>query len=172
MARFDEKNYALSTLSPVSFYVSKKNFGKTAILHIINSVKSQQFSSKNHTWKMDKQIGIPTGMLVASAKRLVYFESHQIITKKYEMKIDGHLLFDQIQKVKVIPKKIPDDYKFTILHHTRGIDGKTLKVTKIYMPDERSDLISRKIDTNMTQEELKQFQTDWTRLWRPKINKN
>ena len=121
---------------------------------------------------MDKQIGIPTGMLVASAKRLIYFESHQIKTKKHEMKIDGHLLFDQVQKIKIIPKKFPDGYKFTILHHIRGIDGKTFKVTKIYMHDERSDLISRKIDTNMTQEELKQFQTDWTRLWRPKINEN
>ena len=122
---------------------------------------------------MDKQIGIPTGMLVQSAKRLVYFESHQIKTKKHEMKIDGHLLFDQIQKIQITPRKhFSDGYKFTILHHTRGIDGKTFKVTKIYMPDERSDLISRKFYTNMTQEDLKPFQTDWTRLWRPKINKN
>ena len=158
--------------SPVLFYVSNKNFGTAIFAHTLNSVKSQLLNTKNHTWKMDKQIGIPTGMLVASAKRLIYLESHQIKTKKHEMKIDKHLLFDQVQKINVIPKKFPDGNKFTILNHTRGIDGKTFKVAKIYMPDERSDLISRKIDTNMTQEELKQFQTDWTRLWRPKINKN
>ena len=146
--------------------------GKLQFCIFLNSVKSQQLNSKNHTWKMDKQIGIPTGMLVPSAKRLIHFESYQIKTKKHEMKIDGHLLFDQIQRIKITRKHFSDGYKFTILHHTRGIDGKTLKVTKIYMPDERNDLISRKIDTNMTQEELKQFQTDWTKLWRPKINKN
>ena len=117
---------------------------------------------------MDKQIGIPTGMLLASTKRLIYLESHQIKTKKHEMKIDGHLLFDQVQKINVVPKKFPDGNKFTVLHHTRGIDGKTFKVTKIYMPDERSDLISRKIDTNMTQEELKQFQTDWDKAMEAK----
>lgn len=117
---------------------------------------------------MDKQIGIPNGMLVPSAKRLIHFESYQIKTKKHEMKIDGHLLFDQIQRIKITRKHISDGHKFTILHRTRGIDGKTLKVTKIYMPDERSDLISRKIDTNMTQEELKQFQTDWDKAMEAK----
>ena len=159
--------------NPVSFMFPIKISGKLQFcILMLNSVKSQQLNSKNHMWEMDKQIEIPTGMLVASAKRLIYFESSQIKTKKHEMKIDGHLLFDQIQKIKIIPKNFSDGYKFTILHHIRGIDGKTFKVTKIYKPDERSDLIRRKIDTNMTQEELKQFQTDWTRLWRPQINKN
>jgi hypothetical protein len=96
------------------------------------------------------------------------FESYTIKTKKHEMKIDGHLLFDHKQKIMNAPN-FSDGYTFTMIHHTRGIDEKTFKVTKIYMPDERSDLISRKNGTNMTQEELKQFQTDWTRLWRPKI---
>ena len=54
----------------------------------------------------------------------------------------------------------------TIIEHIRTIDDRTYKVTEHFMNGFTTG--NRSVETDMTEEEVKQFESDWSSLWEPK----
>ena len=54
----------------------------------------------------------------------------------------------------------------TIIEHIRTIDDRTYKVTEHFMNGFANG--NRSVETDMTEEEVKQFESDWSSWWEPK----
>ena len=96
-------------------------------------------------------------------------------TMTHELRIDGHHLILKIQK---------------ILKHIDGIDGKTLIMVQSRSIDDKSHQVTLvvsysivfshggpwdpqpQVETDMTEDEVKKFEEDWTNLWDPEITQN
>ena len=63
-----------------------------------------------------------------------------------------------------------NDGKTLVLVHFRSIDEKSYKVTEI-INDEDDDALERQVETDMTEDELQQFEEGWTNLWNSDITK-
>ena len=86
---------------------------------------------------------------------------HLVSTTKHEVFVDGHRLFEKKLKTLTVCNGIE---KTHALVHVRTIDDKSYKVTETF--DERH------VETEMTEDEVNQFEEDWTSLWNPEITKN
>ena len=96
-------------------------------------------------------------------------------TMTYELRIDGHHLILKSQKT---------------LTHIDGIDGKTLILVESRSIDDKSHQVTLimsfsivfsdggpwdpqpQVETDMTEDEVKKFEEDWTNLWDPEITQN
>ena len=94
-------------------------------------------------------------------------ENHKIVTMEHEMRIDGHYLSEKKQKTHVDPKDAGVTGATTIYVHVRTIDKRCCKVTEIEKPGQ--DNPERNIETEMSEEEMEQFEQDWNELWNPRI---
>ena len=86
-------------------------------------------------------------------------------TLENEMRVEGHHLMEKRQKTLIDGPESADST--TIIEHLRAIDDRTYKVTEHFKNGIISD--NRSVFTNMTEEEVKQFESDWSALWDPKI---
>ena len=96
-------------------------------------------------------------------------------TMTHELRIDGHHLIVKTQEVLTHIDGIDD--KAHIIIQSRSIDDKSLKVTLIVV---YSIVFSAggpwepqpQVETDMTEDEVKKFEEDWTNLWDPRITQN
>ena len=108
-----------------------------------------------------------------------YEDHHIILTMEHEMKIDGHYLTEKIKQTTLIESLNPESIgdQTIVREQIRSIDDKFYKVTKI--KDGQNDDTSEEkrietienVETDMTDEEIKQFEEDWTKLWNPEVTK-
>ena len=90
-------------------------------------------------------------------------ENHGITTMVHQMKVNGFLLVERKQKTII---KAPDGTpKMTIFIHIRSIDDYSYAV-RITL-NEGKDEPERIDETQMTQEQVKNFEKDWSKLWNP-----
>ena len=57
--------------------------------------------------------------------------------------------------------------KKLVLVHIRSIDEKSYKVTEINNGE--NEALERQVESDMTEDEVKQFEEDWTNLWNRKL---
>ena len=108
-----------------------------------------------------------------------YEDHHIILTMEHEMKIDGHYLTEKIKQTTLIESLNPESIgdQTIVREQIRSIDDKFYKVTKI--KDGQNDDTSEEkrietienVETDMTDEEIKQFEEDWTKFWNPEVTK-
>ena len=106
-------------------------------------------------------------------------ETHAITTKVHEMKVKGFHLVEKKQETLVDPKASNGAPKMTILIHSRSISTDDPSI------DDRCYVVQENItegevirtegkkyldlnETEMTQEEVKKFEEDWSKLWKPR----
>ena len=108
-----------------------------------------------------------------------YEDHHIILTMEHEMKIDGHYLTEKIKQTTLIESLNPESIgdQTIVREQTRSIDDKFYKVTKIKdgieydtAKEKRFETIE-KVETVMTDEDIKQFEKDWTKFWNPEVTK-
>ena len=102
-----------------------------------------------------------------------YEDHHIILTMEHEMKIDGHYLTEKIKQTTLIESLNPESIgdRTIVREQTRSIDDKFYKVTKIKDGIEKRFEIVERVETVMTDEEIKQFEEDWTKFWNPEVTK-
>ena len=104
-------------------------------------------------------------------------ENHHVFTTTHELLVDGHHLIEKKQKTLSHADGIE---KTLVLLHVRTIDDKSYKVTKIRDCEIDSDCECQcvtdfteiQVETEMAEDEVKQFEEDWTSLWNPETIKN
>ena len=86
---------------------------------------------------------------------------------EHEIRIKGHWLSEKKQKIAIDSDN--GSQRLTLLH-LRSIDDKCCKVTENFSNghDVADD---RKVETDMSEDEVKQFEEDWIKYWKPKITK-
>ena len=108
-----------------------------------------------------------------------YEDHHVILTMEHEMKIDGHYLTEKIKKTTLIESLNKESIcdQTIVREQIRSIDDKFYKVTEIKdgidddtTKEKRFETIE-KVETVMTDEEIKQFEEDWTKFWNPEVTK-
>ena len=92
-------------------------------------------------------------------------ENHHVFTTTHELLVDGHHLIEKKQKTLSHADGIE---KTLVLLHVRTIDDKSYKVTETNL----NGVPESQVETEMAEDEVKQFEEDWTRMWNPDITKN
>ena len=87
-------------------------------------------------------------------------ENHQVVSMEHELRVSGQHLSEKKTKT------VMDD-KTIIMEHTRTIDGKWYKVTETRHGED--DIGERKVETEMTEDEVNQFAEEWSKLWNPEL---
>ena len=93
------------------------------------------------------------------------------------MRIEGHWLSEKKQKIAI---DSDNGSQKLILLHLRSIDDKCCKVTETFSNDHdvcdsgkarqfSLYLDDRKVETDMNEDEVKQFEEDWIKYWKPEI---
>ena len=87
-------------------------------------------------------------------------------TREHDLRVDGHRLIERKTK---ISWKVNGKYghiKDFVWVFTRSIDDRSYKVTEIHGQEGQEHQQPKfEIDTNMTEDEVKKFEEDWTSLW-------
>merc|ERR1719203_479107 len=89
------------------------------------------------------------------------------------MKVNGHHLVERKEKTNVNPKDLYHVYipGMTKYIHSRSIDDRCYEVQETLTEGRLGGWSSSKPDrvivTEMTQEEVKKFEEDWSTLWKP-----
>ena len=78
-----------------------------------------------------------------------------------ELRVDRHHLIEKKQKTLMDG----NDEKMLVLVHFRSIDDKSYIVTEINNGED--DALERQVESDMTEDEVKKFEEDWTNLWNP-----
>jgi hypothetical protein len=106
-------------------------------------------------------------------------EKQIVETTEQELRVDGHHLIDKKQKSfidaneigrQIFQSECSSDLMFfeTIyLVHIRTIDDKSYKVTEMVTGEDEA--LERQVETDMTEDEVKQFEEDWTNLWNRRL---
>ena len=97
-------------------------------------------------------------------------ENHHVFTTTHELLVDGHHLIEKKQKTLSHADGIE---KTLVLLHVRTIDDKSYKVTEISKISAYDcGVPESQVETEMAEDEVKQFEEDWASLWNPDITKN
>ena len=89
-------------------------------------------------------------------------ENHGIVTMQHEMMVDGHHLVNKKQKMVTNPTEGP---KTTLMIHIRTIDDCSYIVKETHT--EGTAEPERHVETDMTEDQVKEFEEQWTTLWHP-----
>ena len=81
---------------------------------------------------------------------------------EHEFRVDGHHLIEKKQKT-----LMDGNDETLVLVHIRSIDDKSYKVTEINNGEDEA--LERQVESDMTEDEVKKFEEDWTNLWNPDI---
>ena len=104
-------------------------------------------------------------------------ENYDVNTMEHDMKADGHHLKEMKKKIlfesryKRCRFRFPD--KKAIIVHVRTIEDdqhghRSLKVTEHFINGSITE--NRIVETEMTENEVIQFEKDWKKYWHPKMN--
>ena len=112
-----------------------------------------------------------------SANEINQHQEKQIVeTTEQELRVDGHHLIDKKQKSfidaneigrQIFQSECSSDLMFfetKIVVHIRTIDEKSYKIN-----NGEDEALERQVETDMTEDEVKQFEEDWTNLWNRKL---
>ena len=99
------------------------------------------------------------------SNKIIESENLKIVTMEHDIRIEGRCLSEKKQKIAIDSE---NGSKRLIFLHLRRIDNKNCNVTEIFSNghDVADD---RKVETDMTEDEVKQFEKDWIKYWRPEI---
>ena len=110
-------------------------------------------------------------------------ENHKIVTVEHELHYEGHFLSERKQMIIEVSdndgelaliNNSNNERRITLVH-LRQIDEKCYKVTEDFLNGHecqtKEEYSFRKVDTEMTDEEVKQFEEDWKNFWDPEITK-
>ena len=81
-------------------------------------------------------------------------------------RVENHNLIEKKQKTLFDGTNTESGDSKTIIEHIRTIDDRTYKVTEHFMNGFTTG--NKSVETDMTEEEVKQFESDWSSLWEPK----
>ena len=106
-------------------------------------------------------------------KQLHLIENHLVLNLEHELRVDGHHLIEKKQQKVLIDG---NDKTFVCVSvHIRSIDEESLKVTEINnchaFNGEDDDPLDHQVESDMTEDEVKKFEEDWTNLWNSDITK-
>ena len=96
-------------------------------------------------------------------------EKQIVETTEQELRVDGHHLIDKKQKSFIDANALGNFYEAgmffetMVVVHIRTIDDKSYKVTEVHTGED--EVFERQVETDMTEDEVKQFEEDWTNLW-------
>ena len=106
-------------------------------------------------------------------------EKQIVETTEQELRVDGHHLIDKKQKsfidanamgTQIFRRECFSDlmlFETMVVVHIRTIDEKSYKVTEINNGEDEA--LERQVESDMTEDEVKQFEEDWTNLWNRKL---
>ena len=100
-------------------------------------------------------------------------EKQIVETTEQELRVDGHHLIDKKQKSFIDANALGNFYEAgmffetMVVVHIRTINDKSYKVTEINNGEDEA--LERQVETDMTEDEVKQFEEDWTNMWNPDI---
>ena len=101
---------------------------------------------------------------------LPYSFPRLVLTTIHEAFIDNHHLMDKRQETLLNFNGIE---RTEVLVHVRTIDDKSYKVTEISKISAYDcGVPESQVETEMAEDEVKQFEEDWTSLWNPDYTKN
>ncbi len=92
-------------------------------------------------------------------------ENHHVVTMEHELRVDGYHLIEKKQKT-----LMDGNDETLVLVHIRSINEKSYKVTEFNNGED--DALERQVESDMTEDEVKKFEEDWTNLWDPEITQN
>ena len=90
-------------------------------------------------------------------------------TMVHGMKVNGYHLLERRQNSLVDPRVLKDSPKLTIFVHFRSIDARTYSVIETLNED--GEILNQVIETHMNQQEVENFEEDWSNLWNPEDQK-
>ena len=101
---------------------------------------------------------------MASNEESRILENHGIVTLEHEMMVNGHHMVNRKQKVKTSPIDGP---KQTIMIHIRKIDDCSCITKETFTEGEAEPV--RLVETDMNEDQLKEFEEHWISLWHPQV---
>ena len=104
-------------------------------------------------------------MASTSNEEVKTMENHGITTMVHQMKVNGFLLVEKKQKTIINTKASDETPKMTIYIHIRSIDDYSYAVRETVTKGKNE--VDQMVETQMTQEQVKSFKEDWSRLWKP-----
>ena len=90
-------------------------------------------------------------------------------TMVHGMKVNGYHLLERKQNSLVDPRVLEDSPRLTVFVHFRSIDARTYSVIETLNEDE--EVLNQVIETHMNQQEVENFEEDWSNLWNPEDQK-
>ena len=88
-------------------------------------------------------------------------ENHKIITMEHDLRNEGYYLIDN-------PENSTSPKILIITDHSRRIDDRFYKVTE-YLYNNPKNFELRTIETDMSEEEIENFETNWELYWKPAL---
>ena len=107
-------------------------------------------------------------------------ENHKIITMEHDLRNDGRYLSEkkQMTLTEYVENSLENGTKLVTLIHLRSIDDKCYKVTEEFSTQQKGRFLIienrpelRKVETDMSEEEMENFEKDWELFWEPEITK-
>ena len=88
-------------------------------------------------------------------------ENHGIVTMQHDMVVNGHHMVNRKQKIVFTT----DEPKKTTMIHFRSIDDYSCIVKETFIEGIAEP--ERHVETDMTEDQQKEFEEHWTNLWHP-----
>ena len=104
------------------------------------------------------------------ADKIFSIENHTIVTLEHEMRVEDHFLSEKKQKTTIEPADPENGPTRIIMNHLRCIDGQCIVVSENFS-NGQNVAEDRKVETDMTEDEVKQFEEAWLKYWKPEITK-
>ena len=98
-------------------------------------------------------------------------ENHKIITMEHDLRSEGYYLSDKKQMTFVEQEGADPENSITpkiLMVHSRSIDDRFYKVTEHLNNDKTVEL--RNVETEMSEEEIENFEIDWELYWKPALS--
>ena len=95
-------------------------------------------------------------------------ENHKIITMEHDLRNEGYYLSDKKQMT-VVEGVDPENSTTPkiLMVHSRSINDRFYKVTEHL--NNRKNVELRTIETEMSEEEIENFEIDWELYWKPAL---
>ena len=100
-------------------------------------------------------------------------ENHKITTMEHDLQNEGYFLSEK-KKRTVVKAEDPESSTKMVMVHLRSIDDRYYKVTELTEFNDRcctdGKNVERMVETEMSTEEIENFEIDWELYWKPALN--
>ena len=98
-------------------------------------------------------------------------ENHDVTTMEHEMKTQGYTLKEIIKKI-FVHSQLENHVEETIFVHVRTIEDDRQRVRSFKTDHIINSCIpgNKTVETEMTSDEVMEFEKDWKKLWHPKMD--